>query len=236
VVQEVNNIVLEREEPFTEAHVTYVEGDQRQGKTIFAVKTLTQVYYKDCARIFFKERYNLDVEVKSYNRKNRVVKIKYQDEIKYLKIPEDYKLHSPMKIFSNIHIYGIPMVYIDSKERLLEWLKSGFISNGWLLVDEAHRWIGARNSMTSIGKELQGEMFQIAKSMLDLIIVSHLPGLIDWSVRTIPTKRINIERYEKSTHRVYYTIREKGVSHTGEYSFDATDYFANYDPNEKVRA
>jgi hypothetical protein len=222
-------------QPFTEAHVTIVEGDQRGGKTCYAVKTILQSYFKDCVRIFCEKVLEIKVEVLSYSKKTRVAKIKYQGQTKYIKIPEEYKLKSPMRIFSNVHIYGVPYVIIPSFRHMLYWLKTGVLSNGWLLADESHRGMSARNGMSAMGKDFVGEYYQLGKSMLDVIIITHHARMIDYLARLVPTKRIHCS-YDKKTFRVNYTVREKGVQGTRELSFDARPWFGNYYSNEKVKA
>ena len=218
---------------FSEAHVMIVEGDQRGGKTVFAAKTIFTAYLKDCVKIFCKDVLGIDVEVLNYNKKIRTAKIKYDGVTKYIRVPDEYKLHSPMRIFSNVHLYGIPYVYIPSFRHMLHWLKTGFISKGWLLSDESHQGMSARNGMSAMGKEFVGQYYQFGKSQLDVIIITHHARMIDYLARLIPTKRVHCS-YDKKTHRVSYALREKGVQGTREYSFDATQWFVNYLTNEKV--
>ncbi|MFA5300472.1 MAG: hypothetical protein WC389_19980 [Lutibacter sp.] len=219
--------------PFSEAHVSIVQGSQRGGKTVYAVGKVVDAYRKDCVAIYCKDVLHIEYEVKAYYKAERIAKIKQNGMIKYIEIPKSYELCSPMKIFSNIHLYGLPYVYIPSFKHLAVWLKSGFVSNGWLIMDEAHVGINARSGSTTLGKELVTQCMQLGKSKLDVMLITHMPRLIDWVARTIPTKAITCT-YNEKNHRVTYTLRRKGESNTEEHSFDASQYWPNYRTNEKV--
>jgi hypothetical protein len=230
-----NNISLEDDDPFSEAHVTICNGDQRSGKSIYAVGRIKDSYFADCVRIYCEEVLKINCEVKSYYCKDRVAKIKYNGKKQYIQISKDYELKSPMRIFSNIHLYGFPYVYVPSYRHMLKWLKQGIIRDGWLLMDEAHRGLGARNGMSEAGKEWVGEMYQLGKSKLDVILITHHARMIESLARLIPTQRVSTT-YDKETRRVTYSLRKKGQSGTEEHGFDASQYFGNYKTNEKVNA
>ena len=226
---------LEDDTPFSEAHISIVEGDQRSGKSIYAVGKVCDAYDKDCVRIYCEEVLKINCEVKAFYRKDRIAKIKHNNQIKLLAIPKSYELKSPMRIFSNIHLYGIPYVYIPSYHHMLKWLQSGFISNGWLIMDEAHKGISARATQTEEGREWVAELFQFGKSRLEVFLITHFARMIDYLSRLIPTKRVHCT-YNEKTKKVTYTIKQKGVEGEQEHSFDATQYFGRYRTNEKVRA
>lgn len=221
------------QEAFSEAHVTIVEGDQRSGKTVYVVGKVRDAYDKDCVRIYCNDILHIQVEVKSYDRQYRVAKIKHDGQIKLIQIPTAYTLRSPMLIFANIHLYGIPYVYVPSFRHMLKWLKDGFIFDGILIIDEAHVGLGARSSMTRLGIEMRDQYFQFGKSLLDVYLITHMARLIDWCARTVPTKRVHTT-YNPKTYKVEYTMREKGSSMTKELSFYAPQYWMNYNKNEKV--
>lgn len=235
IEQELPAIIDDTEQPFSEAHVTICEGDQRSGKSVYAVKTIFQAYYKDAVRIFCEKVLGIKVEVLNYKKKTRIAKIKHDGRKKYIRIPENYKLKSPIRIFSNIHLFGIPYAYVPTFRHMLHWLKTGVIRDGWLLSDESHQGMSARNGMSVMGKEFVGQYYQFGKSLLDVIIITHHSRMIDYLARLVPTKRVHCT-YEKRTHRVTYSMREKGKPGTVEYSFDAGEYFGNYRTNEKVNA
>lgn len=221
------------DDPFTEAHVTMVNGDQRSGKTTYAVAIVRDAYDKDCVKIFFKKVMKKDVEVLSYDRRYRVAKIIDNGERKLVKIPKEYKMYSPMRIFSRIHLYGIPYVHVPSYRHMLKWLKRGFISNGWLIADEAHKGLSARAGMTREGRQWVGELFEFGKSKLDVMLITHMPRMIEWVARTVPTKRVSCT-YNAKTKIITATIKRRGKTGTQDIEIFAPLYWGNYKTNEKV--
>lgn len=220
-------------EPFTEAHVTIVEGDQRSGKTNTATARVIDAYFKDCVRVYCEEILHIRCDVKSYSRKDRLAKIRYNGNLKLLHIPINYKLHSPMKVFCNYHLYGIPALFCPSFNHILAWLKAGLIVNAWLVVDEAYVGMNARASMHELGKELEKQYFQLGKMQLDVIIVTPMARLIDWTLRTIPTEHIHCE-YNKKTRKITLTIRKRGIKGERKLDYDATQYWKYFKTNERI--
>jgi len=233
--QEFASVKVDESQPFDEPHIQIVEGDQRGGKSVYAVKTIFTDYNKDAIKIFCKNVLGIDVDVLNYKKGKRIAKIRHQGVKKYIHITEQYKLWSPKRVFSNIHLFGIPYVWAPSFRHMLHWLKIGFISDGWLLSDESVHGMSARNGMSAMGKEFVGQYYQFGKSKLDVIIITHHARELDYNARLIPSKRIHCT-YEKTTFRVTYSMREKGKPGTVEYSFDAREWFGNYLTNEKVNA
>jgi len=221
--------------PFSEAHVTLIEGAQRSGKTTTAVGKVRDSYDNDCVRIYCEDILKIKVDVKGYDRKSRLAKIKYQGETQIIKIPESYTLYTPKRIFSNIHLYGMKYVYCPSFRHILYWLKKGIICKGWLIIDESQRGMNARSTMSELGKELEVQGFQFGKMQLDVIIITHMARLIDWAMRTIPTEHISCT-YNKKTKKVTYSLKKKGQQGTKEVSYYAPKYWGNHWTNEKVNA
>ncbi len=219
--------------PFTEAHVTIVEGEQGGGKSITATARVRDAYDKDCVRVFCQKVMRIKCEVKSYDRKTRIAKIRHNGGRKQLRIPSSYKLHSPMQIFCNYHLFGFPYVYIPSFDHTLAWLKQGIIVDAWLIVDEAYVGMNARESMRALGKELEKQYFQFRKMQLNVIIVTPMARLVDWAMRTIPTERIHCTYNEKS-RKVTVTIRKKGIPGEHKFDYDSTPYRANFRTNERI--
>ncbi len=219
--------------PFTEAHVTIIEGAQRSGKTCTAVGKVTEAYFMDCVKVFCKDVLHIECAVKSYDRKTRIAKIKYNGGVVKIHIPDNYKLHTQRRIFANIHLFGLPYVFVPSFRHLIYWLKKGRIHNCWLIVDEAHLGANARAGMTSLGQELEKQAFQLGKMQIDVYIITHMARLIDWAIRTIPTERLSCT-YNPKTKEITYTKKKKGEQGTQEITYYAPLYWPNYWTNEKI--
>jgi hypothetical protein len=225
--------VISSTEPFNEAQVTLIEGDQGSGKSNTAVAIVVDAYYNDCAKIYLESR-GIYGEVKGYDRKNRIIKVQVGKDLKYYQVPQSYKMKSPMKIFANFHLYGIPFVYIPTFGHLLKWLKMGIIVDGWLLIDEYYIGGSARDSMTAFGKELNKQSFQMRKMQLKVVILTPIAKLIEQYARIIPTKHI-LCAYDKRRKEITLTVREKGVKGSKTLPpYDATQYWVNYWTNERI--
>ncbi len=219
--------------PFNEAHVTIIEADQGGGKSCTATGMVVDAYYIDCIKIYC-DKYAIDGIVKGYDRKNRIARLKHNGKVKLIRIPQKYKLHSPLRIFSNYHLYGIPYVWIQDFGHLLQWMKMGLITNGWLLIDEAYVGANARDSMTSFGKEMEKQSFQMRKMQLEVVIITPHARLIDKWLRVVPTKHIMCA-YDKKKHEITLTIREKGKKGNRTLPpFDASQYFPHFWTNERI--
>ena len=155
--------------------------------------------------------------------------------MKLIKIPPDYKLHAPMRIFCNFHLYGIPFVYCPSFRHILKWLKVGLIRDGYLIIDEYYIGGSARESMTELGRELSKQSFQYRKMQLQVIFMTPMARLIDWTMRMIPTEQISCS-YNKRTRKVTLTIKKRGEKGAKEITFDSTPYRKHFWTNERINA
>ncbi|KKN79349.1 hypothetical protein LCGC14_0341310 [marine sediment metagenome] len=221
-------------EPFAAAKVRIIEGEQGSGKSITGVAKIVDAYHYDCVRIFCAE-HNIRCIVKAYDPKTMIVKIKQNGNLKLFKIPSYYKLHSPMRIFCNFHLYGIPYVYCNSFKQILGWLKQGIINNGKLVIDEYYIGANARESMSALGRELEKQSFQYRKMQLEVTFITPMARLIDWTARIIPTERIACE-YDEKTGYVTLTIKKKGRKGSREVTFDSKPYRRYYWTNERINA
>jgi hypothetical protein len=229
---------INNDNAFQKPEISLVEGEQRSGKSCYAVKTIITDWYKDAVRVFLDKEYGIKAEVLDYYKKTRSAKVLYNRKKIFIKIPDDYELMSPIKIFSNIHLLGVPFVYIPTFRHAISWLKKGFINGGekyaWVLLDEFQKGASARGSQSAMNKDFLPEFYQFAKSSLKVIMIAHLSRLIDWTARTIPNKWVSCS-YNERTRRITYETRERGIDGSATRSFYAPDWWTNYWTKEKVR-
>jgi len=221
--------------PFTEARVTIVEGDQGEGKSTTGVARIRDAYDKDCVRVYCEETFKIKCDVKSYDRGKRIARIQYNGTTRLIRIPTSYKMHSQIRIFSNLQLFGIPYVYCPSFNHIMAWLKNGVMVDGWLLIDEAYLGMNARACMSALGRELESQYFQFRKMRLNVIIITPMARLIDWAMRTIPTEHIHCS-YNKKTFKITLAIRKRGIKGEKKVSYDARQYWPNFDTNQRIIA
>ncbi len=225
--------MLNGTQPFHQANVTLIEGEQGCGKSNTAVGMVVDDYFNDCVRIYL-EKQGIDAEVKGYDRKNRIARIKKDGKIKLIRIPQKYELKSPMKIFANFHLCGIPFVFIPSFPHLLKWLKMGLIGDCWLLLDEYYVGGNARDSMSAFGKEMEKQSYQMRKLAAKVVIITPHARLIDKWTRLTPTKHI-ICSYDEKKREITLTVKKKGERGSKILPpYDATQYWPNYFTNERI--
>ena len=229
-------MVAQTKAPFASARITLIDGEQGNGKSVTGVARIVDAYYADAVGIYCRERLGISCEVKAYYRKNRVAKIKHNGELKLIQIPSNYKLYSPMQIFTNFHLYGIPHVYLQTFHQVLEGLQSGLINGGKLVVDEYYMGGNAREGMSQLGRALVKQSMQYRKMQLEVIIITPLAKLIDWTARMINTERITCTSYNERTRHVTLEIKKKGEPGSREISYDASPYFCNFWTNERINA
>ena len=219
--------------PFNEAKVTLIEGDQGSGKSVTAVGMVVDSWYRACIVNYLKES-GIEGICKGYDRIHRIARIKTKTGTKLIRIPQEYELHSSLRIFANFHLYGIPFVYIPSFGHLLQWLKAGLIVNAILLIDEYYIGGNARDCMSAFGKELEKQSFQMRKMQLEVSLITPIASLIDKYARLTPTKHI-LCSYDKKRYEVTLTVKEKGVRGSRVLPpFDARQYFPFYWTNERI--
>jgi hypothetical protein len=93
--------------------------------------------------------------------------------------------------------------------------------------------MNARACMTALGKELESQYFQFRKMRLNVIIITPMARLIDWTMRTIPTEHVHCT-YNAKAHKVTATIRKKGMKGERKVDFDGKQYWPNFRTNERI--
>lgn len=221
--------------PFEEAHITMIEGDQGKGKSGTGTGLVVDAYDIDCVRVWQEETFGMSYEVKSFDRDTRIARIIKNGEIKHIRIPDSYKLWTPMKVFSNFHLWGIRYVYCPSFWHILDWLKKDIIVDGWLLLDEAYIGVSAHESMTKFGKEWRKSGFQYRKMRLEVVIITPVAKLIEKYLRLTPTRHILCKEANQKTGLITIEITEKGVPGKKEITYDSRRYRRNYNTNERIK-
>lgn len=224
---------LRHNTPFNYAHVTFITGEQGGGKSVTAVARVMDAHYKDCVEVYCRDRLGINCVSKSFDRKNRIAKIKHNGLLKLIRIPWSYKLHSDIKVFSNISLFGIPYTFIPSFQHLAKWLGDGTISEGWLILDEYYLGGYARESMSALARRLSQLSQQFRKRQLEVIVMCQLARMADWTMRITPTEHISCS-YDVRNHKVTLNIRKRGIKGEKVVVYDSRPYWGNYWTNELI--
>lgn len=228
-----NYVVDDSRQPFTEPKNTLITGEQRSGKTMTAVAKIVDRYQHRAIAIYLEKEGMTDFIVQGYDNRNRTAKIFVKGKIKIIKIPESYKLVSDIKIFANFHLFGIKAVYCPSYNFIASALKTDFISDGILAMDEYYIGDFNREGMNRVARELAKRSNQYAKKMLEVIVITPLANQLGWKARLDPTEHIETE-FDKKTKIITCRVKKKGVQGTKIVTYDSMRYRRYYWTNETV--
>tara|TARA_Y100000310_G_scaffold164294_1_gene164122 strand:+ start:4836 stop:5411 length:576 start_codon:yes stop_codon:yes gene_type:complete len=135
-----------------------------------------------------------------------------------------------IKIFTNFHLYGIKYVYADLA-RIVEYLNSKVITDGYIVIDESYIGGDARMGMTLMTKVLTWFGSQIRKRGLHLILIAQHSRMIDYRFRLFMTKH-TICSYNEKTRMITLSVVERGKKKKRTFSYYAPQYWKYYDTNE----
>lgn len=234
--------MVENNTPRAYADVKLILGDQGSGKTCTGVALAKDDFYDQLIGIespsgeIIKARC-LNIEDKIYLEERGIfpnmfkhVRVFSDDgkESKIIMLPKDYRVVSPVKIFSNFHLFGLKYSFIELGD-IVQYLNSDLFTNAWILSDESVM-TSARNSMTAVGKLLAGLGATIRKRDLHFCQMSQYNRMIDWQFRAFATTRI-LCSYDELTKIITCDITERGQPKKS-VSYWAPEYFKNFDTKE----
>lgn len=231
-------------QPATFADIRLIMGEQRSGKTETMVAFAKDDSYDQLngiispdgktlkARTFNKQEYELykDEYGVILNRFSHV-RVFSGDESKIVKIPPGYKVLSPVRIFSNLHLYGLRYAYITLAD-IVQYLNSDLFSNAWILSDESVM-TDARNSMTHAGFIVATLGATIGKRNLHFCQTTQNYGMIEKRFRLFATMKV-LCTYEASTRTINLEIKKRGEP-VQSVSYWAPLYWENFDTNELIK-
>lgn len=220
--------------PFSYAHITIISGEQRSGKNTTCYARVRDAYDKDCVKIYLETVKGIkDFKVLAYNRFKRVARVKYKGKIYQVRIPESYKMRSPMKVFSVFHLYGLPYVYCTWAQ-IVEWLNNDVLKDAWLLLDQYEIVGNAREGMGPFAKYLEKKSFQFGKRHLEVYILVPMERVADWTMRNIATERI-ICSYDEHTRMITLKIKKRRIPGIQTITYYAPYYWGGFDPDEEIK-
>lgn len=234
--------MVESKEPQTRADVKLILGDQGSGKTNTGVALAKDDYYQQLIGIqspggVLTNARCLDREDKIYLERRGIFPNVFQyvkafsddgKKSKLIKIPKDYQVISPVRIFANFTLCNLRYVPITLAD-VIQYLNSDFFTNAWILSDESVM-TSARNSMTAVGKLVAMLGAQVRKRNLHFCQMSQYNRMIDWQFKAFATTRI-LCSYDPKTQIITCDIIEAGKPRRS-VSYWAPLYWENFDTEE----
>jgi hypothetical protein len=227
----------------TEADIRGIFGDQRKGKSCLGVAFAVDDAIDKMVGIRFNGQYYKaqclnDEELLALERngiqayKPTHCRIFSKDgRSKIIEMPKGAIIDTPVRIFANFHLYGIPYVYMDGM-LLITYINTDLITNGWILMDES-TMNDARDSMTREGKITAKFGAQAAKRGLHLCTIAQYYEQIERRYRLFKTTTIECIEYDKETHYITCNVKEKGEEQQ-QTEFYSPPYWRYYNTNEII--
>lgn len=213
------------------ANVTIVEAQMGEGKTNTATAILIDDYFAHITAIVSPS--GVVIPVMPY--KLDWVKIipppgTNGHEPKIVQIPRGWQTISDTKLYTNYHLFGVKYVYCDHMT-MLEFLNSGVISHGKMVIDEGYIAGEARRAMNTLGLIYTWFAQQMRKRDIELYLLVQHGRFIDWRFRYVAKRKI-LTRYNEKNHKIRLLVQNlaKGTEKT--LSFYAPTYWKYYDTNE----
>jgi len=208
--------------PATYADVRIVNGDQRQGKSTTDVAFAVDDAFKQL--IGLRTPTGKILKARWVNRQERdglvgspfnyAVVFGATGESKIVQIPPDWTIETPVKIFANFHLYGVPFVYISLAD-IIQYTNTDLFNNSWILSDESVM-TDARNSMELAGKIMAQFGATIGKRNAHMCLSTQYNEQLERRYRLFHTMRV-LCTYDAKTKMITCDMKKRGEP---SYSYD----------------
>jgi len=211
------------------ANVIIIEAAMGEGKTNTATAKLVDDYFAHIKAIVSPE--GITFPVKPFKLDIvELLPLHEGEESKLITVPDNYDTISDTKIFANYHLYGIRYVLCDPLT-MLEYLNTGLISHGKMVIDEAYITGEARRGMNSLSLLYTWFAQQMRKRDIELYLLVQHGRFIDWRFRYIAKRKI-LCRYSDKTQKVRLLIQDLSKGTEKIVSYWAPLYWRFFDTNE----
>lgn len=236
---------MTQDNPNTYADVRLNTGEQGSGKTTNLVAfSVGDTYskltgFKTPNGTIIKAR-SLDDKDKAYLKSCHIIPNKlfyariFSEDVKQsklIKIPNDWLVISPVRIFANFTLYGIRYVPISLMD-IIENMNEPMFNDSWILSDESVM-TDARNSMDALGK--LGATFgaTLRKRNTHFCLSAQYNEMVERRFRLFATTRITCS-YDEDTRYITCEIKKRGEP---EFTTDyyAPQYWKFFDTRELVK-
>jgi len=228
------------------ADARLVTGDLRSGKTCFIVGSAKDDYYLNLNGLVVPNNSGQIIKAGALKQDDwdelkrkgikfhpfKYVKVFSEDmrQSKVIRIPKDYLVWSPVKIFSNFHLYGLRYALIGITQ-ILEDINGNTIEDAWFLSDEA-AWLDKRQNMSMEGKTMGSEFISsIGKRRLHFLQTVPYQNFIEGRYIQIATIRV-LCKYDPGTNIITADVKDGG-NPSQSVDIYAPYYWPNYNANER---
>lgn len=214
----------------SKANVTIVEAQMGEGKTNTATAICVDRYFSKIHTIISPEGFRFAVKPYKLNYVELQPRPGIDEAPKIIEIPKNWKTISTAKLFTNYHLHGVRYMYSDPA-LMLQYLNTGLLSSGIMVIDEGYIAGDARRSMNTLGLIYTWFAQQMRKREIELYLLVQHGRFIDWRFRYVAKQKI-LTRYSEKTHRIRLLIQNLSKGTEKIVSFYAPTYWKYYDTNE----
>lgn len=202
----------------SQADLRIISGSQGSGKSTICTALVVDDCYAHMTRIvntktgeYRKARALNEEEIQSLESKGIIYNI-----LKHIRVysnvdnssriivkPDGWVIESPIRVFSNYHLYGIRYKYIGVED-IIESINDDTITDGWCCIDES-TFVDRQDSMSTIVKMVSKFMAQARRRMLHVVIVAQESSMIATRLIMFSTTRVECS-YDEDTYTIDYEV------------------------------
>lgn len=212
------------------ANVTLVEAQMGEGKTNTATAIIVDEYFANIKAIRSPEGFEFPAKPHSLEAVELLPLPGEPNESTIVKIPDNYVPVSDTEIYANYHLYGLEYILCDHVT-MLEYLNTGVISKGIMVIDEGYMAGDARRGMNSLSLMYTWFAQQMRKRNIELYLLVQHGRFIDWRFRYIAKKKI-LCRYNENNHTIRLLIQDLHKGREKLVKYYAPQYWKYFDTNE----
>lgn len=229
--------------PPSYADIRLITGDQRSGKSNTSVAYPIDDYHDKLNKLVSPTGEFIQARAIDEDDEYQLSKMGiFPDKLKYCRImdgqrskliciPKGYLVLSPVKIFSNFHLFGVKFCFI-TLEDIIQYLNSDLLVECWVLSDESVMG-DARNSMSNANFIFNTFTATIGKRNIHFIQNAQYNGMVDRRIRMFATTKINCV-YNPDTKEITCDIKFRGEP-TKSVTYYAPKYWPYFDTTERVK-
>lgn len=220
-----------KKKPLSYAPIGIIEGEQGSGKSITGVARVVDATFENITEVVLPNKDIIKAEP-VLPVKPGIAKLYFPNKEPIIgKLPAgSVAIAEDVRIYANFHLYGIRAMYLPIK-LLLEFLNTGLITDGYLLIDEGYIATNAREGMTALVRLVMKLTNQVRKRHLHLYLLTPHSRQIDWQIRWAKTEHIQCS-YDEITAEVSLIIKRKGEKPIN-VTFGTKQYRPYYDTDEQ---
>ena len=148
------------------------------------------------------------------------------------KVADAYAKNPNIRVFANFTVYGMKYVKLSTSQ-IIEYLNTGLIRDGWIVIDEAYISAGSQSSNSWLGRLFQLLGLQGRKRNLHIIVIYQTGRLAPWLIKWMNSEHIICSK-QKTSCMITLDISDKDHKQKRTVTYNSKKYRQFFDTNEMV--